>query len=53
MWFRVERLQCSAEWVSRDLQESLQFITLQCFLHARLHKSTKASPCVCDFKQIR
>lgn len=51
-WLRVERLQCSVEWVSRDLQESLQFITLQCFLHARLHKSTTVSPRVCVFEQI-
>lgn len=51
-WFRVERVQQHAGRVLRDLQESLQFITWQCFLHARLHKPTKASVCVCAVKQI-
>lgn len=36
----------------RESVERLWFITLECFLHARLHKSTKASVCVCAFKQI-
>lgn len=45
-------MQCPAGRVFRDLQESLQFITLQCFLHARLHKLTKVSVCVSAFKQI-
>jgi len=49
-WFRVESVQCPAERVLRDLQESLQFDTLQCFLHARIRKSTKASACVCSSK---
>lgn len=36
----------------RESVERLWFITLECFLHARLHKSTKASVCVCAFKHI-